>query len=94
MTAPDFVKHLRRGGYLVYGPGPWLARCPGCDPETNVAPTLSVGSVGGVIRLSCSEGCGVTDIVAGLGLRWEAVFPHGLRGGGHAVPIARAGGAR
>lgn len=55
------------------GPGRWSAICPA---HADRRPSLSVRELDdGRVLLHCFGGCGVDEVVAGLGLRMEDLFP-------------------
>lgn len=55
------------------GPGRWTARCPAHEDRR---PSLSVREADdGKVLVRCWAGCGVDEVVAGLGLRMEDLFP-------------------
>jgi hypothetical protein len=55
--------------------GRWLTRCPAHD-DRSPSLAISVGRDGRVL-LRCWAGCRTSDILAALGLSWNALFPNG-----------------
>lgn len=60
------------------GLGRWIARCPAHDDGN---PSLSIRELGdGRVLLHCFAGCKTEDVLASLGLGWDALFPGERRG--------------
>jgi hypothetical protein len=55
------------------GPGRWLARCPSHDDKS---PSLRVSELdNGLVLVKCFAGCELTNILAAIGLDFDALFP-------------------
>jgi hypothetical protein len=55
------------------GPGRWIACCPAHDDKT---PSLSIRELGdGRTLVHCFGGCAVADVLAAVGLDFDALFP-------------------
>jgi hypothetical protein len=55
------------------GPGRWIARCPGHEDRS---PSLSIRELDdGRLLVHDHAGCGVEEILAAVGLDWDALFP-------------------
>jgi hypothetical protein len=63
----------RLDGVRRTGTGRWIARCPAHDDRT---PSLSIRELDdGRILLYCFGGCAVGDVLAAVGLDFDALFP-------------------
>jgi hypothetical protein len=55
------------------GPDRWQAHCPAHEDKS---PSLSIRDAGdGRTLLHCFAGCAVDDILASIGMSWEALYP-------------------
>lgn len=54
------------------GQGKWLARCPA---HADKSPSLSIKEVDDRILVYCFAGCGVTEVLAAVGLDMADLFP-------------------
>ncbi len=73
MSAENLLSRLE--GVRVTGRDRWLARCPGHEDKS---PSLSIRELDdGRVLLHCFAGCSVQEVLAALGLDFEALFPEG-----------------
>jgi hypothetical protein len=71
MTAEALLSRLH--GVRRTGAGRWIARCPAHDDRT---PSLSIRELDDKrILLHCFGGCSVHDVLAAVGLDFDALFP-------------------
>lgn len=71
MTAQALLDRLER--VRATGPGRWIARCAGHEDRS---PSLSVRELeDGRVLLRCHAGCATADVLAAVGLDWDALFP-------------------
>ena len=71
MSALDLVSRLDH--CRSAGDGKWIARCPAHDDR---APSLSIMEKSdGRVLIHCHAGCGATDVLASVGLDYDALFP-------------------
>jgi len=71
MSADGLIARL--DGVKRTGSGRWIARCPGHDDKS---PSLSIREMDdGRILLHDFAGCAVEDILAAVGLDFDALFP-------------------
>lgn len=71
MTADDLLSRLEGGRKT--GAGRWLARCPAHEDKS---PSLSIREMDdGRILVHDFAGCGVEEVLAAVGLTFDALFP-------------------
>jgi hypothetical protein len=71
MSADTLLSRLDR--IKRTGPGRWIARCPAHDDKS---PSLSVRELDdGRLLLHDFAGCDVADVLAAVGLDWDAIMP-------------------
>ena len=59
--------------YRSVGDGKWVARCPSHEDST---PSLSITEKSdGRILIHCFGGCGALEVLASIGLGWDALYP-------------------
>lgn len=74
MTVEALVSRLE--GMKRTGPGRWVAKCPAHEDKR---PSLSIRELDdGRILAHCFAGCAVDDVLAAIGLDFEALFPERL----------------
>lgn len=67
------LDHLER--VKATGAGKWLARCPAHDDRS---PSLAIREVDDRILIHCFSGCGVQQVLQGVGLQMADLFPDRL----------------
>ena len=71
MTAKQIIDRLSH--YRAAGEGKWIARCPAHDDSS---PSLSIKELpDGRVLIHCHAGCGTLDVLASIGLDFDALFP-------------------
>jgi len=50
----------------------WMSRCP---HHADKSPSLRITLKGDRVLIHCFAGCGAVDILADLGLSWDALYP-------------------
>jgi hypothetical protein len=84
MSADALLSRLN--GVRQTGPGRWNARCPAHDDRS---PSLAIRELeDGRVLVHCFASCAVEDVLAALGLEWDALFPP--RAVGDHLPRERA----
>ena len=69
MTAADFLSHLSQ--VSPYGSDSWQAICPA---HSDNRPSLKVTQAEDRLLIHCWAGCKTRDVLAALGLEWDALF--------------------
>jgi hypothetical protein len=71
MSADDLLSRLE--GVLRTGADRWMAKCPSHEDKRA---SLSIRETGdGTVLINCFAGCGAADVVASVGLEFDALFP-------------------
>lgn len=71
MIADNLLSKLE--GVKRIGVDRWLAKCPAHDDKR---PSLSVREIDGDrVLVKCWTGCAAGDVLASVGLEWDALFP-------------------
>lgn len=71
MSAQIILDRLNK--YKSVGDGKWVARCPSHEDST---PSLSITEKSdGRILIHCFGGCGALEVLASIGLGWDALYP-------------------
>ena len=71
MSAAALVERVN--GLRCTGPNRWIARCPAHEDRQ---PSLAIRKLDdGRVLVHCFSGCSVGDVLASVGLRFDALFP-------------------
>lgn len=71
MSAQDILDRVQK--YKKTGSGKWMATCPA---HGDLSPSLSVTELeDGRVLINCYAGCGAIDVLASVGLDWQALYP-------------------
>lgn len=71
MAAQDILDRVQK--YRKTGSGKWMATCPA---HGDLSPSLSVTELeDGRVLINCYAGCGAIDVLASVGLDWQALYP-------------------
>ena len=74
MSALDLVNRLDH--CRSSGDGKWIARCPSHEDKS---PSLSIMEKSdGRVLIHCHAGCGANDVLAAIGLEYDALYPPNL----------------